>query len=327
MAAGSIPLTSTKNQGLRPVDLRRDLRQIASLMDICFGDSMDQNSRGAVREMEVLSRSGPLLWFLGSMTPNWQLGYVWVEDGKIVGNVSTQMAEFDRYTWLIANVAVHPDYRRRGIATALTAAATDLASQNNARRALLQVHQHNTTAYNLYSNLGFNVVTTRSTWERVSLLEPPSAPLTGLDLRPARREDWQTDFNFVARFRSTGFSWLRPLRKADWRPSFWRALSNFLTGVRDDHWLAWDKATNQIAAAFYISTGLSTTDDINLVVGSDWQGRVERPLLAAALHRLGRRPWTIRLDHPTPDAAFEAAFQEFGFRRLQTLVWMERKFL
>lgn len=327
MAAGSIPLSTSKNQGLRPVDLRRDLRQIAALMDICFGDTLDQSGRGAVREMEILSRSGPLLWFLGTMTPSWQLGFVWFEDGKLVGNVSTQMAEYDRYTWLVANVAVHPDYRHRGIATALTAAALDLARQNNAHRTLLQVHQHNTTAFNLYRALGFDVVTTRSTWERLSLLEPPSVALPNIEMRPARREEWQTDFNFVAQNRPAGFSWLRPLRKGDWRPSFWRTLSHFFMGVRDDHWLAWDTLKGEVAGAFYINTGVSTTDDIHLVVASPWQGRLERPLLAAALHRLGRRPWAVRVDHPTPDAAFETALQEFGFRRLQTLIWMERKFL
>jgi GNAT superfamily N-acetyltransferase len=326
MSAGTLPLQSSPNQGLRPVNIRRDLAQIASLMDMCFGDTLDLNGRGAVREMEALSHSGPLLWLLGAVVPQWQWGFVWVENGKVIGNVSTQMSEFDRFTWLIANVAVHPDYRRRGIGTALTQAAMRLAEEHNARRAMLQVHQNNTVALNIYGALDFHIVTVRTTWERVSVLEPPSIAVAGLELRPARREEWQADFAYVKRLRPAGFNWLRPLRKADWRPSFWRTLSHFLVGTRNEHWLAADPASGQIAGAFYVETGFGVTDQVNVIVSPEWLGRLERPLFSAALRRLGRRPWAVRVDHPAGDEAAETALTEFGFRSLQTLVWMQRNF-
>ena len=323
MSVGIFPLkSSTSTPGLRPVDVRRDLAQIAALMDLCFGDTMDQHGRGAVREMEALSRTGPLLWFLGAMTPAWQLGFVWIENGKVIGNVSTQMSEYDKRTWLIANVAVHPDYRRRGIATALTEAALQLAQKSGGRRVLLQVHQHNTGAYTLYHDLGFTTVTTRTTWERVSVSDPPKISLPDIELRPARKDEWETDFAFARQLRPAGFNWLRPLRKADWRPSLWRTLGNFLSGARDEHWLA--LCENQLVGAFYIEAGLSATDQIHFFVLPDWQGRLERPLLSAALRRLGRRPWSTRIEHPTPDDPVEAALKEFGFRTLQTLIWMQK---
>jgi GNAT superfamily N-acetyltransferase len=295
-------------------------------MDICFGDTLDQNGRGAVREMEALSRSGPLIWLLGSVNPQWQLGFVWVEDGKVVGNVSTQMSELDRRTWLIANVAVLPNYRRRGIATALTDAAVRLAQKNGARRAQLQVHQHNTGAFTMYRELGFDTVTTRTTWERVSVLEPPNVLLPGIELRPARRNEWEADFELVRQLRPAGFSWLHPLRRADWRPSIARTISQFLIGARDEHWLAIESATGQIVGAYYIETGLGVTDQLNFLVHPSWQGRLERPLLSAALRRLGRRPWASRLDHPAGDEPAEAALKEYGFRSTQTLIWMQRDF-
>lgn len=326
MSAGTLPLKSSSDQGLRPIDIRRDLSQVASLMDLTFGDSLDLNGRGAVREMEALSRTGPLLWLLGAMAPQWQLGFVWVENGKVIGNVSTQMSEFDRFTWLIANVAVHPDYRRRGIGTALTQAAMRLAEEHNARRAMLQVHGHNTTALNIYRALGFHAVTTRTTWERMSVLDPPSIPTPGVALRPARRDEWEADFAFVKQLRPAGFNWLRPLRKADWRPSFWRTLSHFLIGTRSEHWLAVEPASGAIAGAVYIEAGFGVTDQVHVIVSPEWQGRLERPLFSAALRRLGRRPWAMRADHPAGDEPAETALKEFGFRPLQTLVWMQKDF-
>ncbi|HLB47799.1 MAG TPA: GNAT family N-acetyltransferase [Anaerolineales bacterium] len=323
MSAGTLHLNAN-NQGLRPVDLRRDLSGIASLMELCFGDMLDHTGRYAVREMEFLSRTGPLLWLLGSVAPNWRLGFVWVENGNVVGNVSTQVSEFDRRTWLAANVAVHPDHRRRGIAAALTEAAIRLAAENGATCVLLQVHQHNTGALDLYRALGFHVVTTRTTWERSSRVETQGIPLPGVEVRPARRDEWEAEFELVKELRPAGFNWLRPLRKTDWRPSFWRSLANFFTGNSVSHWLAVDESAGKLAGAFIIETGFGVVDQVALVVRPEWCGRLERPLLATALRRLAHRPWTVRIDHPASDEPAEAALKEFGFRSTQTLVWMRK---
>lgn len=58
----------------------------------------------------------------------------------------------------INNIAVHPRFRRQGIATRLLNAAFDLARKRGARRALLEVRASNTTAQALYQRLGFRVV-------------------------------------------------------------------------------------------------------------------------------------------------------------------------
>ncbi|MBM4423307.1 MAG: GNAT family N-acetyltransferase [Chloroflexi bacterium] len=328
MSAGALHLNADSNQGLRPVDLRRDLSSIAALMELCFGDTLDYSGRGAVREMESLSRTGPLLWLLGSVAPNWQLGFVWIEDVKVVGNVSTQAAEFDRRAWLIANVAVHPDHRRKGIATALTDAAMRLAESSGARRVLLQVHRHNTGAHDLYRALGFHDVATRTTWERTGRREPLDFSLPGIEIRPSRRDDWQNEFAFVRELRPAGFSWLKPLDENDWRPSFWRSLrslADFFIGNDSRRWIALDDSTGALAGAFVIETGYASADHLAFVIHPQWSGRLDRPLLASALRRLGHRPWTVRIDHPADDEPAEAALKEFGFQPMQTLVWMQKE--
>ena len=55
-------------------------------------------------------------------------GYVWVEGERIVGNVSLIVFHHQRHKLnMVANVAVHPDFRHRGIARALTERADEKA--------------------------------------------------------------------------------------------------------------------------------------------------------------------------------------------------------
>ena len=65
-----------------------------------------------------LSYSPNLSARLGQLAHGFVPGFVWEEDGSIIGNATLLQSDIpNRY--LVANVAVHPDYRRRGIAKGL----------------------------------------------------------------------------------------------------------------------------------------------------------------------------------------------------------------
>ena len=126
----SVPVqNNARIDGLRPVNLRTDLAQLADLIELVFADSMDQGGRAAVREMRYLSKVGigiSLIPGFNDLTQGINMGYVWIADGKLVGNVSIYPASRpNRNTWIIANVGVHPDYQRRGIATGMMEASID----------------------------------------------------------------------------------------------------------------------------------------------------------------------------------------------------------
>lgn len=61
----------------------------------------------------------------------------------------------------IANVTVHEDFRRRGLARRLIMHVCDLAKRRNCRVAHLEVRRSNTAAWQLYESLGFEITSVR----------------------------------------------------------------------------------------------------------------------------------------------------------------------
>lgn len=58
----------------------------------------------------------------------------------------------------ISTLAVHPDYRRRGVAEALLTYGLKESFQRGARTATLEVRARNVAAHNLYKKFGFKIV-------------------------------------------------------------------------------------------------------------------------------------------------------------------------
>jgi len=66
----------------------------------------------------------------------------------------------------IGSIAVHPDYRRQGIAQALLVRALGAASRRGATQATLEVRRSNLAAQALYRRFGFEVVGIRPRYYR-----------------------------------------------------------------------------------------------------------------------------------------------------------------
>jgi predicted GNAT family acetyltransferase len=76
-------------------------------------------------------------------------------DGRLVAMAATHFATPEIVE--IGHVATHPDYRRKGYASACTAAITQ-AAFSLAPRVFLMVLEHNTAALAAYKRLGFRVM-------------------------------------------------------------------------------------------------------------------------------------------------------------------------
>ena len=119
--------------------------QITQLEAICFSDPWSENS--IAQEL-----TNPLSFWL-----------VAVEDDKVAGYIGSQtvMGETD-----MMNVAVHPDFRRRGVAEALILRLVEVLKTRQSHCLTLEVRASNTPAIRLYEKLGFSQVGKRPGYYR-----------------------------------------------------------------------------------------------------------------------------------------------------------------
>ncbi len=134
---------------VRPMDPRRDGRAVASLLELCFhADGIDDSGQ---RLLNMLRHYGPFeAWTLDGAP-----GFVWISDQGILGNASIQRNSARRDTWIVGNVATHPNHRGRGIASQLVDACVRHAFARGAKQVALQVHHDNAPALQVYQKLGF----------------------------------------------------------------------------------------------------------------------------------------------------------------------------
>jgi GNAT superfamily N-acetyltransferase len=108
--------------------------------------------------MRVMSRLGGIIDVLNRTTGEFDDyfgGFVWVEDGKVVGNITVQRADKYGNRWQIANVAVAPMYRGRGLSRRMMETALDHIGEHGGKWVVLQVYAQNSVARTLYDHLGF----------------------------------------------------------------------------------------------------------------------------------------------------------------------------
>ena len=119
--------------------------QIAELEKICFNDPWSENSISS----ELNNRLS--CWLVA------------MEEDVVVGYVGSQtvLGETD-----MMNIAVHPNYRKCGIATELINTLISVLSGQGSHSLMLEVRMSNEPAKRLYTNLGFEAVGIRKNYYR-----------------------------------------------------------------------------------------------------------------------------------------------------------------
>ena len=127
---------------------------------------MKENDLPAVRTIEALSFSNP--WsdstFLGEIqnTPvSFPLVVVQKPSDKVIGYMIYWHIREDVQ---VNNIAVHPDFRGKGIGEALMRHVIDKVRKNGATFMTLEVRPSNAAAVTLYQKLGFEILGTRKNY-------------------------------------------------------------------------------------------------------------------------------------------------------------------
>ena len=332
MAAAALGQSRSARQetGLQPTHLARDLYQIAELIELCFGTRLDANGTAAVREMKAIARLGPLLWllsFLDRAGLGVGRGYVWRHNGRVRGNVSLYRGGIHPALgrgWLIANVAVHPDYRRRGLAHMLMQAAMGLARREGGHWVALQVETSNEAALALYDNIGFVRYETLDQWETSRFAPPPIPDSASSQIaHPRRWVEVRAEADLIySRARLGAMAWTRPIARSDiWDAGPWGPASG-LGGK--EHWIL-STQTQGLAGALWIEAQNTPQARLSLFLDPALEEPAARQILlrqALNLPYLKSRP--LRVETTADDPPVEELLWESGFRKVRSLTQMRR---
>ncbi|MBE2184390.1 MAG: GNAT family N-acetyltransferase [Anaerolineae bacterium] len=323
--------TALSASGLRPVNLKTDLAPLADLMEIAFAESMDSSGRAAIREMRTLSRLGSgvnLLSGVNDLVLGIGLGYVWLEDGKLIGNVSIYPSNLPSHlprSWVIANVAVHPDYRGRGIARRLMEASLEAIGHRG--DILLQVEERNEIARNLYTSLNFHEEGTFTIWRRPgSAHKPPLLPQQSAHITRRTRGEWEEELELARRSRAGGYDvgWLRPIDAHYFRKSLLKSLLDIFSLRSDERLIIRSEQDRRLLASLWIERAFgSSTTRLTLLVEEDYAALHGETMLSSVCRRFEGE--TLSIEHPTHDAIITFLLQRLMFQPQRTLVHMRHR--
>jgi ribosomal protein S18 acetylase RimI-like enzyme len=322
MTAEASLLSPQTDSHVRSFDVTRDLEAVADLIETCFAETMNPDGRRFVRHMRSAARNPRFLrWALSvSDYVSFPLtGYVWEEDGKIVGNVS--MIPYNNRgerIYLIANVAVLPEYRRQGIARTLTARALDQARRRRqVSSTWLQVRDDNQAAVTLYSSIGYSEEARRTTWVNKGDFWPPQiAPRVKVVRR--RASDWSLQKTWLRRLYPRELAWTLHIEYGILQPGLISGARRLVTGVQIKQWSA--VRDNRLAGVLAWQPNIEMPDTLWLAAPPEGEHLAVQSLLGTLRQLLPtRRRFMLDLPVEVGASNLEAA----GFTLDQTLIWMK----
>ncbi|MCP4356918.1 MAG: GNAT family N-acetyltransferase [Chloroflexi bacterium] len=319
----SAPLQDRSHKnGLRPINLNRDIPQVLKLLEMVFGNSLDADGQRMLSQTARASQGPAFLMRLNPATSRMALGFVWEDNGRIVGNV-TILTTKTPGRYLVVNVAVHPDYRRQGIARNLMQQVSQMVEARKGSQILLQVVQDNTSAINLYKSLNYQVLGSVTTWHATiarlrPLADEPSLPR----IRDLRGNEWPKAFELDRACLHPDLNWPEQLKPDTYKLTMWNRIANFINGRHSKTWVTND-AQNQLTGMFSILSEWGQSHYALLRIHPAWRGQLERPLTAKLILRLQNMPRrNIRLDHPAGDKLTSDLLREANFNPRRSLTHM-----
>ncbi len=335
---------SSSVQGLQPLRLARDWRQVIDLIELAFGENLDIEARRALHSMRLPPLLAPLIGLLDSVAgpgEGMMPGFVWLEAGQVVGTASVRRVHSLNQGWLISNVAVHPDWQGRGIGRALLEASLDYAQDYGGTWVVLQVRKNNLVARQLYESLGFKSVS-----EVIRLRKSDTLYENGPDraegLRPARWSEGSVVFGIARTLTPHYVLWADNLNRDYYKTGPLSRLGAHLKGRRRQWWVHdlsagestfSNSRTPRTVSTLMAAVGIeidprNSWHRLRLLIPPEAQDKqLAARLIAFGLAQLiSARPLPVEVEYPASDAAVHSALAEAGFKPIYALVHMRLNF-
>ena len=224
MSTITLPAQANQHPQLRALNVLKDLSAVADLIELCFSTTMDNDGQRYLSDMRRASRDNSFLRWADHVSNSTSLplnGFVWEEDKKIVGNASlVPFRDRGKRIHLIANVATHPDHRRRGIARALTERTMQYARERSSTALWLHVRDDNPGAIKLYEDLGFKEIARRTAWIAPPASTTPQAD-PGVQIVSRHPRFWSTQREWLRRMYPDSLAWYHAWNFNALQPGFW----------------------------------------------------------------------------------------------------------
>ena len=310
--------------GPRPINLSKDVPQVIALLELVFGEKLGANGRYVLNNVNLGTQT-PFSWRLNMRFSRLAPGVVWEENGRIIAN-ATLLPTRSQDRFIVVNVAVHPDYRRRGIARLLMEAIMDLVRARQGKTIILQVVKDNLPAIKLYESLQFQNLGSITNWyataSQIHTIHPTSSHRQPPVIRELRAKEWQQAHHLDSLALSIDLNWPEPPQPTVYKRSLRRRVDDFLNGRAVETWVTTNRH-GQLTGLATINSQWGRIHQLLIRIHPQWRGELERPLLAKLLRRLRYLPRrNVRLDYPFEDTFMDGLLYEANFQPRRTLTHM-----
>ena len=328
MSSVTIPVKVEEHPHVRPLNVIRDLSAVADLIELCFSPTMDNEGQRYLSDMRRASRDDGFLHWASRMTETTSLpltGYVWEQDGRIIGNASLiPFRDKGKRIYLIANVAVHPDYRRHGIAHILTQRCMKHAQAKKATAVWLHVRDDNLGAISLYSKLGFREISRRTTWHTRTDAYPPKVNIE-IEIVPRHARFWSLQQDWLRRLYPDALSWYHSWNFTPLRPGLANWLYLLFVDYNIKQWAAirGDVLLATLTWIPHAGKSESLYAATRPALNSEDEAHVEEALMQLLIHARRSLSTHARLSLDFPAGEMADAIMDAGFKPRRTLIWMK----
>lgn len=316
-----IALPASAHEHLRRLDMRRDLAKVADLVELCFADTLDPEGKRYLDEMRKAAQSASLMGWASSLIEEAQMppsGYVWEQDGRLVGNLSLiPISVHGKRGYMIANVATHPEFRGRGIAMALTTAALKYADDHGAATVWLQVREDNPTAIHIYMVNGFTERLRRTSWYSGPITNGQATP-QGTRVITRHSAHWKFQQEWLKRLYPSELTWHIPFDWNLFRPDAWGKIYRTLMLEFPRHWSV--ERNNALQGVLSWKQTHNFTDSLWLALPEQFDAEAILALLLTARKAIHTEQ-PLCLNFPAGIATH--TLRQAGFYPHLTLIWME----